>query len=113
MSALSILDGMISDLEASLFEGNASTDPTAPTTSTTSTALPAPPAVAAAAGDSKKKKAAQPKREKAPKNGTPVDPNFPTICQIEFKVGVITKVWEHPVSYSVLSQSSSSRARYM
>jgi len=48
----------------------------------------------------------QKKKEKKPKQNQnnnnnkkaapAVDPNLPDICKLEFKVGVITKVWVHP-----------------
>lgn len=38
----------------------------------------------------------KPKKQQPKKNAVaPVDPNLPPICQLEFKVGVITKVWVH------------------
>lgn len=43
----------------------------------------------------------QKKKDKKPKQNQKkaaptVDPNLPDICKLEFKVGVITKVWVHP-----------------
>ena len=43
----------------------------------------------------------QKKKDKKPKQNNKkaapaVDPNLPDICKLEFKVGIITKVWVHP-----------------
>jgi len=56
-------------------------------------------------GSTGKDKKSQKKKDKKPKQNQnnnnkkaapTVDPNLPDICKLEFKVGVITKVWVHP-----------------
>ena len=56
-------------------------------------------------GSTAKDSKLQKKKEKKPKQNQnnsnkkaapAVDPNLPDICKLEFKVGVITKVWVHP-----------------
>ena len=47
----------------------------------------------------KKQKKKQAKQSNANKKAAPAaaaDPNLPDICKLEFKVGLITKVWAHP-----------------
>lgn len=44
----------------------------------------------------KKPKKKQAKENKNKKGPAPADPNQPDICKLEFKVGLITKVWVHP-----------------
>lgn len=50
--------------------------------------------------DKKKKQQQKPKKEKKPANksnkGKVANTDQPEICKLEFKVGVITKVWLHP-----------------
>jgi len=49
--------------------------------------------------NNKKKKDKKPKQNQSNNNkkaSPAVDPNLPDICKLEFKVGVITKVWVHP-----------------
>ena len=44
----------------------------------------------------KKKKAQAVKKTKGQTDSTPPGDDQPVICKLEFKVGVITKVWNHP-----------------
>jgi len=83
------LDAMISSLEASL-NLQPGDDPTA--------APPPAPAATQAKNDGKKKDGKKKeKKAKAPAKAKVAAPpaDHPTICMIEFKVGVITKVWPH------------------
>ena len=86
-SIMDKLDAMISSLEANLNLAPGE-DPTAAP----------PPAPAKKQADGGKKKEKKEKKAKAPaksKKAAAPPADHPIICQIEFKVGVITKVWPH------------------
>ena len=87
------LDSMIASLEASLnIQPGASPYPEeAKANATAEATLSAPPKT------EKKKKTKKEKKPKAAPKGMAVPPpaDLPVICQIEFKVGVITKCWPH------------------
>jgi len=86
MSALDKLDSMISSLEADL-----NLSPGALPSSASD--LPKPPNTKQA---KKTKAAAKPKQKPAKGKPEELDLSIPAPCHIEFKVGVITKVWVHP-----------------
>lgn len=84
-STLDLIDAAIADLEAKLHlaPGASSNDGAAKT---------------AESNTKKKQDSRQPKRKQQPsKKAAPAtNTDQPDICKLEFKVGQITKVWEHP-----------------
>jgi methionine--tRNA ligase beta chain len=105
MAGLAALDKIILQLEGSLNLAPGAV----PAAAAPAAAAPAAPAPAAVVQEepkagSEEPKEAKPKKEKKPKappkakasKAPAPPPGHPTICQIEFKVGVITKVWRHP-----------------
>mmetsp|Transcript_1912 Transcript_1912/g.2684 ORF Transcript_1912/g.2684 Transcript_1912/m.2684 type:complete len:240 (-) Transcript_1912:66-785(-) len=88
-SAMDLLDEAIADLEAKLNIAPGADVPTA-----------------SGGGDKKKDAPPKKKKEKKPKQqnnqkpakkgAAPANVDQPDICKLEFKVGVITKVWAHP-----------------
>ena len=94
------LDSLIASLEASL-NLKPGQDPNAAASAPSSSDMPPQPPKAEGNGakNEKKKKEKKPKEKKpkaAPKGkAEPPPADLPVICQIEFKVGVITKVWPH------------------
>lgn len=93
VNALGILDGYIAELEARLNLKAGQAIP-ADLCAASQNALPAAEATAPAAAANKKKKDKPSKA--APAKGPNLDQ--PDICKLEFKVGVITKVWVHPTA---------------
>mmetsp|Transcript_4814 Transcript_4814/g.7125 ORF Transcript_4814/g.7125 Transcript_4814/m.7125 type:complete len:238 (-) Transcript_4814:1598-2311(-) len=86
-SAMDLLDEAIADLEAKL---NISPGAEVPTTSGGGKKKDSAP-------KKKKEKKQQQQKQKPPKQkGGPANVDQPDICKLEFKVGVITKVWVHP-----------------
>ena len=90
-----MLDGMIANLEGALNLAKGE-DPAAPKKAEAGKKAEAAPSVAG--GDAKPKKEKKEKKEKkaAPAKAAAPPSGHPEICMIEFKVGVIVKVWEHP-----------------
>jgi len=92
MSALDMIDGLIANLEADLglpAGGLPASTPVPPPANKKRTNKKAAKKAAAKGKESQKQAAGK---------GKPADLNMdlPPICHIEFKVGVITKVWVHP-----------------
>jgi len=84
---MDLLDEAIADLEAKL---NISPGAEVPTTSGGGKKKDSAP-------KKKKEKKQQQQKQKPPKQkGGPANVDQPDICKLEFKVGVITKVWVHP-----------------
>jgi len=83
VSAVDLLDDVIAELEARLHLKPGEAVTVDPSSSSTKEDM----------GGTKKETKPQKKREKQPSAAPPTDQ--PDICKLEFKVGVITKVWVH------------------
>lgn len=82
-SALDLIDAAIAELEAKL---NLKPGEVLPSASKASTEKK----------QKKQKKEKQPQNNPPKKKNSPANDDQPDICKLEFKVGVITKVWVHP-----------------